>query len=117
VLDSGLWDSICHQVNVGTTENELSPLGLLTAVRILYGNSISFLLPLLFLSFNVHIEILGKGDASRISHLVRNNLIGGLCSLLHAPHLERLSVWPSYFNGGVQALAALVTQVVVLQMR
>jgi hypothetical protein len=39
VLDSGLWDSICHQVNVGTTENELSPLGLLTAVRILYGNS------------------------------------------------------------------------------
>lgn len=37
VLDSGLWDSICHQVNVGTTENELSPLGLLTAVRIIYG--------------------------------------------------------------------------------
>lgn len=38
VLDSGLWDSICHQVNIGTTENELSPLGLLTAVRIIYGN-------------------------------------------------------------------------------
>eukprot|EP00026_Physarum_polycephalum_P000940 Phypoly_transcript_00941.p1 GENE.Phypoly_transcript_00941~~Phypoly_transcript_00941.p1 ORF type:complete len:920 (+),score=130.35 Phypoly_transcript_00941:137-2896(+) len=95
VLDSGLWDSICHQVNVSTTENELSPLGLLTAVRILY-------------------EILGKGDASRISHLVRNNLIGGLCLLLHAPHLERLSMWPSYFNGGVQALAALVTQCTVL---
>jgi hypothetical protein len=65
--------------------------------------------------FFCNVEILGKGDASRISHLVRNNLIGGLCSLLHAPHLERLSVWPSYFNGGVQALAALVTQVLNLR--
>lgn len=42
---------------------------------------------------------------------MRNNLIGGLCSLVTQTHLDRLSAWPSYFNGGVQALAALVTQV------
>ena len=33
VLDSGIWDAVCHQMNIATTENELSPQGLVSATR------------------------------------------------------------------------------------
>jgi hypothetical protein len=37
LLDSGLWESLCYQINQSTTENELSPSALSAATRIIYA--------------------------------------------------------------------------------
>jgi hypothetical protein len=36
VLESGVWDSLCHQLKEATKGNEISPQGLLTATMIVY---------------------------------------------------------------------------------
>ncbi|KAF2076348.1 hypothetical protein CYY_002354 [Polysphondylium violaceum] len=95
MLESGIWEALCHQISDSTTEVELSPHGVIYALRVVY-------------------EVLSKNTAQHISYLVKNNLLVSLCQLLESSHLERLKDWPSIQLGGSSGINALVTQIICI---
>jgi hypothetical protein len=73
LLDSGIWESLCHQIG-SKTSNELSPNGLTCVVRIIFF-------------------VISAGPVNNVKFLISNNLLQTLVSLLESPHLEKLADW------------------------
>ncbi|GAM18589.1 hypothetical protein SAMD00019534_017640 [Acytostelium subglobosum LB1] len=94
LLESGVWETLCHQINNLTSEFELSPMGLVYCLRVVY-------------------EVLRK-SSSHISYLVKNNLLVSLCSHLQPMHLDKLKEWPSIQSGGSNGLCSLVSQIIFI---
>jgi fused-like protein len=90
VLDSGIWETICFQLNVSTTENELSPSGLSSAVHIIY-------------------EVLCYNPPNNLQLLATNNMLPALISVVDSSHFDRLVEWPFYLQGGLENAPSLIT--------
>eukprot|EP01132_Coremiostelium_polycephalum_P005629 gene5629-7004_t len=95
MLESGIWEAVCHQINNTTGEIELSPSGIIYALRVIY-------------------EVLSCKNTTHIDYLVKNNLLISLCNLLQPSHLDRLKEWPSIQSGGSGGVTALVTQIICI---
>eukprot|EP01133_Synstelium_polycarpum_P007452 gene7452-8718_t len=92
LLESGVWEAVCHQLSSPEGDVELSPSGVIYALRLVY-------------------EVVSK-SSSHITLLARNSLLVSLCGLLKPVHLERLKEWPTIQSGGSNGLCALVTQII-----